>query len=114
MACGFAATGIVSAEALAAPAASVTFVEAFAASPVQPEVTAVGLRAAESPLPESVNVLVLVDTSASQAGSYRNEPSVPSTVFWLPRGPATGSQSPPWTWLASLWRMDFTPPTPPN
>jgi len=71
IACGLAATGIVPAEALAAPAASVTFVEGFAASPVQPEVTAVGLRAAESPAPESVNVFVLVDTSASQAGSYR-------------------------------------------
>ena len=71
IACGFAAAAVVPPEALAAPAASVTFVEACGAAPGQPAITAVGLRAVEAPLPDSVNVLVLVDTSASQTGTHR-------------------------------------------
>ena len=72
IACGIATAGIVPPEAVAAPAASVTFVEAFGGSPSQPPVAAVGLRAAKAPAPQSVNVLVLVDTSASQTGAYRD------------------------------------------
>ena len=48
-----------------------TFAESWAANDGGRRVTAVGLRAPASPAPERAAVLVLVDTSASQAGPAR-------------------------------------------
>ncbi|MFM9009698.1 MAG: hypothetical protein ACKON8_02155, partial [Planctomycetota bacterium] len=55
----------------AAEPATVTFVEAAPISAAGDVVTAIGLRAEPGVRPEAAAVVVLVDTSASQAGAFR-------------------------------------------
>ncbi|MFM8413671.1 MAG: hypothetical protein ACKOCX_03005, partial [Planctomycetota bacterium] len=50
---------------------AVSFAEAAPATADTPQVTAIGLRAAAAPAPGPQQIIVLVDTSASQAGTYR-------------------------------------------
>ncbi|MFM7245228.1 MAG: VWA domain-containing protein, partial [Planctomycetaceae bacterium] len=57
--------------AAAADHATVTFVEASPPSAAGDAVTAIGLRSRQEPRPEAAAIVVLVDTSASQAGEFR-------------------------------------------
>ena len=70
IACGVALVGSLSSAALA-DLATVTFAESCPPGTDHPEVTAIGLRAGAAPAPDRVNVLVLIDTSASQSGLHR-------------------------------------------